>query len=81
MLERAKALRQAGLVAGGEVTCDIENIVDFFAEYINEWNPNKTIDGEDETCHVAEVVNEALPHTASLSIEEVLDLFAQRSSA
>ena len=45
LLARARALQQAGLVAGGEVTCDIENIVDFFVEYITEWNPNKTSGG------------------------------------
>ena len=74
LLERARALRKAGLVAGGEVTCDIKYVVDFFADYISEWNPNKTPQGEDKTSHVAEKVNEALPHTASLSNEEMLDL-------
>jgi hypothetical protein len=74
MLEQAKALRKAGLIAGGEVTCDIKYVVDFFADYITEWNPNKTPQGEDKESHVAEQVNEALPHTASLSVDEMLDL-------
>ena len=38
------ALREAGLVAGGQVTCAIKYVVVIFAEYITEWNPNKTTD-------------------------------------
>ena len=38
------ALRAAGLVAGGQVTCAIKYVVVIFAEYITEWNPNKTTD-------------------------------------
>ena len=67
LMERATALRKAGLVAGGEVTCDIKYVVDFFADYITEWNPNKTPQGENKRSHVAEQVNQALPHTASQS--------------
>ena len=74
LLTRAATLRKAGLVAGGEVTCDIKYIVDFFAEYITEWNPNKSPAGEDNACHVAENVNQAQPHPASLSNQEMLDL-------
>ena len=72
--DRASALRKAGLVAGGEVTCDIKYVVDFFADYITEWNPNKTPQGDEKVSHVAETVNEALPHPASLSNREMLDL-------
>jgi len=74
LLDKAQALRKAGLVAGGEVTCDIKYLVDFFADYITEWNPNKTPQGEEKTSHVAEQVNESLPHTASLTTQEMLDL-------
>ena len=72
--DRASALRKAGLVAGGEVTCDIKYAVDFFADYVTEWNPNKTPQGDEKVSHVAETVNEALPHPASLSNSEMLDL-------
>ena len=41
LMSRVAALRKAGLVAGGEVTCDVKYVVDFFADYITEWNPNK----------------------------------------
>ena len=71
---RARALRKAGLVAGGEVTCDIKYIVDFFADFITEWNPNKTTEGVEKQCHVAERVNAQEKHTASLTTEEMLDL-------
>ena len=30
VLDKARALRRAGLVAGGNVTCDIKYVVDFF---------------------------------------------------
>ena len=74
LLERAKALRKAGLVAGGEVSCDIKYVVDFFADYISEWNPNKTPQGEDKKSYVAEDVNQKEHHIASLSVQEMLDL-------
>ena len=74
LLEKAAALRKSGLVAGGEVQCDVKYVVDFFAEYITEYNPNKTDQGEEKTSHVAERVNEAEPHTASLSTQEMLEL-------
>ena len=57
------------------MTCDIKNIVDFFAEYITEWNPNKTVEGDDKKSNVAEKVNETkIPHTASLSTHEMIDM-------
>jgi hypothetical protein len=47
-LERnAQMLRKAGLVASGQVHCNISDIVDFFGRYISEWNPNKDEKGED----------------------------------
>ena len=88
LLDRARALRQAGLVAGGEVTCDIKHVVDFFSDYINEWNPNKGADGEEEVPTsaagrkplVAGQSPEPSPHTASLSLEEILDLLRSENS-
>ena len=48
---QAEALRKAGLMAGGTAECRIDDVVDFFAEYIPEWNPNKTNEGvEENTC-------------------------------
>ena len=46
--DKATTLRKAGLIAGGEVTCDIKYFVDFFADYITEWNPNKSAQGEEK---------------------------------
>ena len=77
--DQAIALRKAGLIAGGEVTCDIKYLVDFFADYITEWNPNKSAQGEEKKSHVAEKVNETLPHTASLSTQEMLDMLRAES--
>jgi hypothetical protein len=74
LLDRAAALKKAGLVAGGEVTCDVKYVVDFFADYVTEWNPNKDAQGEEKTSHVAETVNQSSPHPASLSTSEMLDL-------
>ena len=74
LVERATLLRRAGLVAGGEVSCDVKYVVDFFADYISEWNPNKTPEGVEKRSHVAEIVNEATAHTASLSVDDMLDL-------
>ena len=80
LIQRAQNLRKAGLVAGGEVNCDIKDVVDFFADYITEWNANKTQEGEDTECHIPTEVNEALPHTASLSVEEMIDLLRSENA-
>ena len=80
LIEKAMALRKAGLVAGGEVQCDVTHLVDFFADYISEWNPNKTKAGVDTTNHVAAHVNEAEQHTASLSVGEMLDLLRSENA-
>ena len=37
----AAALRKAGVVAAGAARCKIHDIIDFFAQYVSEWNPNK----------------------------------------
>ena len=74
LAEQKAQLRRAGWVCGKALVCKIEDIVDFFSKYISEWNPNKTATGEDLESHVAEVVNAALPHTASLSEHEMLRL-------
>ena len=74
LLDRAHALQKAGLVAGGEVSCDVKHVVDFFSDYINEWDPNKSCDGVQEGYHFAQRVNEASPHTASLPLAELKNL-------
>ena len=74
LLDQAAALRKAGAVAGGGVTCDVKYVVGFFTHYSTEWNPSKTSQGEEKKSHVAEEVNESLPHTALLSTQEMLDM-------
>ena len=74
LLDKARALRKAGLVAGGNVTCDIKYVVDFFEQYINEWNPNKNTQGEEEVSQAALKVNETDTHTGALSLREIIQL-------
>ena len=74
LAEQKAQLRRAGWVCGKALVCKIDDIVDFFAKYISEWNPNKTASGEDLVSHVAEDVNAAFPHTASLSEDAMLRL-------
>ena len=51
LLDKAAALKKAGLVAGAVVECDVKYVVDFFADYISEYNPNKDAGRrEDESC-------------------------------
>jgi len=78
---QAGALRKAGLVAGGTAECRIDDVVDFFAEYISEWNPNKSKDGVEATSHVAERINEAHEHTATWSAEDMLWLLEEENAA
>ena len=40
-------LRKAKILSAGPRTCKIDDIVDFFARYVSEWNPNKNEQGED----------------------------------
>ena len=43
LVEKARQLRKGGLVAAAKVqTAKIDDVLDFFAQYISEWNPNKT---------------------------------------
>ena len=39
--EHAESLRKSGLLAAQFVRCKIDDVVDFFDEYVSEWNPNK----------------------------------------
>ena len=58
----AASLRKSGWHAGPQVehtTCKIDDINEFFAIYITEWNVNKSADGADLSCHVADRVNKA----------------------
>ena len=54
--------------------CDVADVVDFISEYVTEWNYNKTKEGDAVANHIAADVNEPLPHTATLSIDEMLSL-------
>ena len=80
----AASLRRAGWHAGPQVghdACKVDDVVEFFARYITEWNVNKTADGNDLQCHVAERVNQALPHTASYSEQSMLELLKDENRA
>ena len=42
LVENARRLRKGGLVAAAQVqTVKIDDIMEFFATYVSEWNPNK----------------------------------------
>ena len=78
LMEQAEALRKAGLVAKGVARCKVDDVVDFFAQYVSEWNPNKAADGSEETGAVAQRVNEEQEnHTAAVSVEEMLRLLQE----
>jgi hypothetical protein len=69
-----------GMGVRGLARCKIHDIIDFFAQYVSEWNPNKDKQGNATASHVAERVNEAQEHTAAVSIEDMLRLLqADRS--
>ena len=72
--QQAGELRRAGLVAAGSARCKIDDVVDFFAKYVNEWNPNKTDDGTEIGSAVAARVNDGAQHPAAISVEEMLVL-------
>jgi hypothetical protein len=78
--EHADTLRKAGLLAAGTARCQIDDVVDFFSEYISEWNPNKDETGKAEADRIAERVNETHAHTAAVSVEEMLHLLEDDQS-
>ena len=45
--QHAEEMRKAKLLSAGPQICRINDIVDFFARYVSEWNPNKGNQGED----------------------------------
>ena len=77
----AAALRKVGWHAGPQIEVKIDDVIEFFSKYITEWNVNKGADGEELNCHVAERVNQSLPHTASLSEKEMLELLQDENTA
>ena len=75
MLEQhAEQQRKSGLLAQQVQQCKIEDVVDFFTQYVTEWNVNYDDKGEPRGNYVAERVNEVVPHTASRSVDEMLEL-------
>ena len=67
-------LRKSVILPSGRVECSMKYVVDFFAKYVSEWNPNKDHEGKEEACHVAETVNQTHPHVASLNNDEMIQL-------
>ena len=42
LVQEARRLRKAGLVAAAQVRIvKIDDVMEFFARYVSEWNPNK----------------------------------------
>ena len=43
-----RRLRKVGLVTKGVATCEVDGVVDRFAQYVSEWNPNKAAHGSED---------------------------------
>ena len=80
LMEQAAALRKSGLAAAAVPECGIDDVVDFFGEYVSEWNPDKSTKGEEENSAVAASVNESETHTAALSIKDLLHLLKRENA-
>ena len=66
------------MAAAQAQTVKIDDVMEFFATYVSEWNPNKDDAGEEKEDHVAEKVNrESVRHTAATSVEDMLRLLAE----
>ena len=79
LVKEARRLRKGGLVAAAQVqTVKIDDVMEFFARYVSEWNPNKDDAGEEKEDHVAEKVNRSsVSHTAATSVEDMLRLLSE----
>ena len=72
--QHAERQRKAGFITQQVQHCKIADVVDFFTRYVTEWNVNYDGNGEPLGNHVAERVNESVPHTASRSTAEMIQL-------
>ena len=79
LVEKAKELQRAGVVAGAETHCDMSDIFDYFNEYINEWNPNKDQTGD--TLPEATDNTEQQDHPAALDLASLIALLQPGQSA
>ena len=71
----AAQFRKAGFVASDITHCEIEDIVDFFTQYVSEYNPNKDWDGKEVINHVAERVNkDDEEHPAAATVEQMMEI-------
>ena len=71
----AAAFRKAGLAASDITECHIKDLVDFFGQYVSEYNPNKDGEGKELINHVAERVNKAdEEHPAAVTAKEMIEL-------
>ena len=69
-------MRKAGLLASTVQICKIHDVVDFFTQHVTEWNVNYDDKGDELVNTVAARVNQDAPHTASWTVQEMLDLLA-----
>ena len=72
LIQKAKLLQKANWVAAAETQCDMSDIIDYFSEYINEWNPNKDKDGKPLPGGKGSVTEEE--HPAALDLKSLLEL-------
>ena len=72
LVKQAKLLQRAGIVAAAEVNCKMDDVIDFFSEYINEWNPNKDDKGDDLPKNTDQA--DDIEHPAALDIQSLLRL-------
>ena len=83
LVEEARRLRKGGFVAAAQVqTVKIDDVMEFFARYVSEWNPNKDDAGVEKEEHVAYNANkDSVTHTAATSVEDMLRLLSEDRQA
>ena len=74
LVRETQRLRIGGLVAAAQVqTMKTDAVMEFFARYVSEWNPNKEDAGEEQEERVAYNANrDTTTHTAAISVEDML---------
>ena len=77
IIQQAKALQKAGLVAAAEVQCSVDDVLSYFNEYINEWNPNKDSKGDDLPSSASQSEDK---HPASLEIDQLIQLLKSENA-
>ena len=70
LLADAKHLHRQGVVGSAEIKCHTNDVMDYYSQYINEWNPAKDKDGK----QMPGMKDDDEEHPAALDVQSLIAL-------